>query len=246
MKWYILIIIGIFLLDFIYKNFFEKKKKKITLRRKSDSYYDEEDLKFKSINNMNNNNTINISRQNINISNLEKITQYEFKEKKINSDEDEFESVMPPLKKKTNITIIYDPKLYKDKFISYSKYLDGNYSSLNIYGAEFEISTFDHIIAKLLLINQIILCLFIMFFDKFERIKVLFPEILLKVLTQIRMMLAGAIFFIHYFLIKRYEYSWAFEVYSNGKLIYSTINTKNFPGYGTLIKILNDLKIINK
>ena len=162
------------------------------------------------------------------------------------SDDDEFESVMPPLKKKTNITIIYDPKLYKDKFISYSKYLDGNYSSLNIYGAEFEISTFDHIIAKLLLINQIILCLFIMFFDKFERIKVLFPEILLKVLTQTRMMLAGAIFFIHYFLIKRYEYSWAFEVYSNGKLIYSTINTKKFPGYGNLIKILDDLKIINK
>ena len=98
MKWYILLIIGIFLLDFLYKNFFEKKKKKITLRRKSDSYYDEEEQRFKSINN--NNNTINITRKNINISNLEKITQYEFKEKKIISDDDEFESVMPPLKKK--------------------------------------------------------------------------------------------------------------------------------------------------
>ena len=100
MKWYILLIIGIFLLDFIYKNFFEKKKKKITLRRKSDSYYEEEELKFKSINNMNINNKTNITIQNINISNLEKITQYEFKKKKMYSDDDEFESVMPPLKKK--------------------------------------------------------------------------------------------------------------------------------------------------
>ena len=49
---------------------------------------------------MNINNKTNITIQNINISNLEKITQYEFKKKKMYSDDDEFESVMPPLKKK--------------------------------------------------------------------------------------------------------------------------------------------------
>ena len=245
MKWYIIVIIGVFILDFIYKNFFEKKKKKITLRRKSDSYYDQVENEFQSINQINNfNNSINRTNRYLNISH---IIDYELKEKNIDStdDDDEFKDVMPQKKKKVNITIVYDPKLYKDKFIAYSKYLDGNYSSLNIYGVEYEISTFDYIIAKLLLINQITLCLFIMFFDKIERIKVLFSDILLKMLTQTRMMLIGSIFFIHYFLIKRYECSWAFEVYSNGELVYSAINTNHFPGYGTLVKLLSDLKIIN-
>ena len=49
---------------------------------------------------MNINNKTNITIQNINISNLEKIKQYEFKKKKKYSDNNKFESVMSPLKKK--------------------------------------------------------------------------------------------------------------------------------------------------
>lgn len=82
------------------KIFLKRKKKKITLRRKSDSYYDQVENEFQSINHINNfNNSINRTNRYLNISH---IIDYELKEKNIDStdDDDEFKDVMPQKKKR--------------------------------------------------------------------------------------------------------------------------------------------------
>ena len=144
----IVVIVLAFIGDLIYKNIYEKKpnpNNAVIKPRKQG---------------------VNSTQTRLNITTRTHFINYEDN----NEDEEEFDEIIAKVNPTINMTIIYDPKLYKDTLTNITSLLQGNYTNMLITSEEFEIDFKYYITSKVLFGTQIVLVIknFILFKPKFH------------------------------------------------------------------------------
>ena len=259
-KWWLIPLIGIFIIDVIYRTFIKRKI----------------DIKSFSLNNI----TKTIIENDLpqNISDFEKDTYSIYDKKKFDAniinfhsrkkkdkklkikenkedddivypdneyilDEDdiEFEGLIPKPKKRINITIEYDAK-YKNLYNELSTQLDGNISYLNFYPKIIAIEGVKKIIKHILYISIFIIFLCMFFIEKIINLCCNgMNETLKGILSTLKYFLFGIIYVIIMYIVKRITHTNSFEVYINRKLKYSTLQKAEPPTYTILYNILKNI-----
>ena len=125
---------------------------------------------------------------------------------------EEFDEIIAKVNPTINMTIIYDPKLYKDTLTNITSLLQGNYTNMLITSEEFEIDFKYYITSKVLFGTQIGMSIFFMAFNSIKSYLPL-PDKLLNFISTTKMFLGGGSFFLHQYAIKKCSQSNAFEVY---------------------------------
>lgn len=216
----IVVIVLAFIGDLIYKNIYEKKpnpNNAVIKPRKQG---------------------VNSTQTRLNITTRTHFINYEDN----NEDEEEFDEIIAKVNPTINMTIIYDPKLYKDTLTNITSLLQGNYTNMLITSEEFEIDFKYYITSKVLFGTQIGMSLFFMAFNSIKSYLPL-PDKLLNFISTTKMFLGGGSFFLHQYAIKKCSQSNAFEVYVMDKLIYSALTALKAPTYEEIVQQLTNMHI---
>ena len=245
MKWIFLLFFSVFILDFLYKNLIENKNdnnnNNNNNKKKENKIFFNQDLiknnktKRKKIKNL-------IEEENNN-ENENVIKDDEFvypKKQKIDNDEFEDENNFI-----YNLTFVYDENLYKEKLINYIKWLNGNYSQLNIFYHHLPVEKKYFILSKIVFFSSIFFTIFFVFFDKICNY-IFLNQNVINLISNSKYVLSICSYFIHYFLMKRIENSYAFEIYIDNILYYSALKIGKIPNYEQIEKLLSNLKIMKK
>ena len=263
LKWWMNILIGIFLIDLIYRTFFTKKINLKSIKSANISYtnndvnlylnnskpknnnqskydkkkFDPEIIHFYSQQN-NKNDEINNE-----IEDDEIIYPYNIHNKKIlDEDEIEFEGLIPKPKKRINITIEYDDK-YQNLYNELTNQLDGNITYLNFYPKKVIIEGGRKIIKYVLYFSMAICCLCFAFIEKIiEFCCSNMPQSLKGIISTIKFLLSGVSYLFHMYFIKKISHSNLFEVYVEQKLQYSTFKKEQPPTYVILFNIIKNIQ----
>ena len=259
LKWWVYIIIAIFICDVIYRVFYHPKIDKNSYSSTfSDTILDSNIYQ-------------NISKeekyQNIKYDRVKfdpKIMHFyskdnNKKEKIIDDDEDddivypkdnrkifdeddiEFEGLIPKRQKRINVTIEYDEQ-YQDLYSSLTRQLDGNISYLNFYPKIAKIQG-EKKILKYFLYFLVGVC-FICTYTVEKIINICCPRMnegLKGIISSTKYMIFGLFYLILMHLIKKISHSNLFEVYVNRKLKYSTLIKVDPPTYAILFNILKNI-----
>jgi len=250
MKWIFILFFSIFIIDFLYKNLFENKKNNINYKlsnkkKQNKNIFNQEliknnQTKRKKIKNL-------IEEENINKENDDIINDDEFiyPKKQKNFDNDEFDISPDENNYIYNLTFIYDENIYKENLNNYVQWLNGNYSQLNIFYKHLPVEKKYFILSKIVFVSSIFFTIFFVFFDKICNY-IYINQNIVNIISNSKYVLSICSYFIHYFLMKRIENSYAFEIYINNILYYSAIKTGKIPNYEEIEKILSNLKILKK
>jgi hypothetical protein len=265
LKWWIYVLIGVFLIDLIYRSFFQKR---ITLKS----------MRTKNISNVD---KFNENVQNISETKKNKVSKYDKKKfdpeiihfynkdnskiiqngKELEDEEDdivypnnskevviidedeiEFEGLIPKPQKRINITIEYDEK-YQNLFDELTKQLEGNITYLEFYPKLVTNDGDKKIIKYFLYFSLCIFCLCFAFIEKIMNSCCNFiPQGLQKFISIIKYLLSGGSYLIHMYFIKKISHSNKFEVYVEQQLKYSTIKRETPPTYIILFNIIKNFK----
>ena len=272
LKWWVYMIIGVFLLDFIYRTFYKQKINLNTLKTKNISQTSKEnDLTLKNITKKKKNIKTNYDKKKFDPEiihfyerqNSKKYPENIIKENddeddddivypsnfnnqkkinEINEDDLEFEGLIPKPKKRINITIEYDDK-YQDLYEELTKQLDGNITYLNFYPKIAEIDGNKKFLRYLLFFSMAICCLCFTFIEKIiEYCCSNIPQSLKSFLSVIKFFLSGGSYLFHMYFIRKITHSNIFEVYVDQKLKYSTFKRDEPPTYTILFNILKSIQ----
>ena len=267
LKWWIYVLIGIFLIDFIYRTFFETKINLKSLKSKiiPNSYKDNDVNLNISKSEIKNNNPVNYDKQKfdpeiIHFYSKQKFKKFEqngyeedddeivypenYNHKKILIDEDEieFEGLIPKPQKRLNITIEYDDK-YQSLYDELSKQLDGNITYLTFYPKKTAIEGGQKILRNFLYFTMCICCICFAFIEKIISFCCSnIPEGLKSFISIIKFLLSGGSYLFHMYFIKKISQTNMFEVYVEQKLRYSTLKKEEPPNYVILFNIIKKIK----
>ena len=264
LKWWMYILIGVFLMDFIYRTFFKKKinlksintthisnlneneniyfnistSKKESPLKYDKKKFDPEIIHFYSQENSKNYEAYN----NEDDDDDEIVSPHNINRKKLDEDEIEFEGLIPKPKKRLNITIEYDDK-YQNLYDELTIQLDGNITYLNFYPKKFEIEGGKKIFRYFLFFSMATCCICFAFIEKIIGLCCNnMPESLLKFLSIFKFFLSGLSYLFHMYFIKKISHSNLFEVYVEQKLLYSTFKKEAPPNYVILFNIIKNFK----
>ena len=260
LKWWVYVLISIFILDFIYRTFIKNKIdiKSIIIGDFSNSIF-ETNLP-QNISEKENNDKIRYEKdkfapeilhfhsKNKNNKRIEIIEEedgivYAPKNKIIEIDEDdiEFEGLIPKPQKRINVTIEYDDK-YQNLYNDLSRQLDGNISYLDFYPKVASIQQGKKILKYFLYFS-----IFISFLFCFSIEKIIncccngMDENLKNFFSIIKYFIFGCLYLLHMYFIKKITHTDIFEVYVNQKLKYSTVAKEEPPTYVILYNILKNI-----
>lgn len=266
LKWWVYIIVGAFLIDLIYRTFFEHKINLKSIKTKIISQNNNESEPSLNITKPKKSSTTHYdkkkfdpevihfySQQNIN----KKVEQIyveddedddivyptkKYNNKLVDEDEIEFEGLIPKPKRRINVTIEYDDK-YQNLYDELSRQLDGNLTYLSFYPKIAEMKGNKKIIRYFLFFSMGI---FFLCFTFIERIMNYccnsMPESLKSFISVIKYFLSGGSYLFHMYFIKKVSHSNLFEVYVEQKLKYSTFKRDEPPTYVILFNILKELQ----
>ena len=265
LKWWIYLLIGIFLIDLIYRTFFENNINLKYIKSKiiSNSYKDNDiNLNF-SKSETKNNNHINYDKkkfdpeiihfyskqnskktdQNYNEEDDEIVYPKNYNNKKLlDEDELEFEGLIPKPQKRLNITIEYDDK-YQYLYEELSKQLDGNITYLTFYPKKAVIEGGRKFFKNFLYFSMCICCICFAFIEKIISFCCNnIPVGLKSFISIIKFLLSGGSYLFHMYIIKKISQINMFEVYVEQKLRYSTLKKEKLPNYIILFNIIKKIK----
>ena len=254
------ILIGIFLIDLIYRTFFTKKinLKSMNISNTNNdanlyvnnskpkenipSNYDKEKFDPEIIHFYSQQNTKNYEINN-EIDDDDIVYPNNINNKKIiDEDEIEFEGLIPKPKKRINITIEYDDK-YQKLYDELTNQLDGNITYLNFYPKKIILEGSRKILRYFLYFSMAICCLCFAFIEKIiEFCCSNMPQSLKGFISTIKYLLSGASYLFHMYFIKKVSHSNFFEVYVEQKLQYSTFKKEQPPTYVILFNIIKNIQ----
>ena len=161
--------------------------------------------------------------------------------KEIDDDDIEFEGLIPKRHKRINVTIEYDEQ-YQDLYSELTRQLDGNISYLNFYPKIADIQG-EKKILKYFLYVAVGIC-FVSTYLVERIINSCCPgmnEGIKGLISSTKYMIFGLIYLLLMHLIKKISHSNLFEVYVNRKLKYSTLLKVDPPTYAILFNILQNI-----
>lgn len=262
LKWWIYLLLGAFLIDLIYRSFYEKKINLNSMKTKNISNeYKENDISLNYSETKKNTpskydkkkfdpeiihfySQIN-SEENINDdedNDLVYPNNYKKPKKIIDEDEIEFEGLIPKPKKRINITIEYDDK-YQNLYDEMAKQLDGNITYLTFYPKKIEIEKGMKILKYFLFCTMAISCICCAFIEKIIELCCSgMPEGLKKFISIIKFFLSGGSYLFHMYFIKKISHTNLFEVYVEKELKYSTLKRDEPPTYVILFNIIKSMQ----
>ena len=239
LKWWVYVLISIFILDFIYRTFIKHKIdiKSIIIGDFSKSIF--ETILPQNISEKENNDKIRYEKDKFD----PEILHFHSKNKIIEIDEDdiEFEGLIPKPQKRINVTIEYDDK-YQNLYNDLSRQLDGNISYLDFYPKVASIQQGKKILKYFLYFS-----IFISFLFCFSIEKIIncccngMDENLKNFFSIIKYFIFGCLYLLHMYFIKKITHTDIFEVYVNQKLKYSTVAKEEPPTYVILYNILKNI-----
>jgi len=248
MKWIFILFFSIFILDFLYKNLIENTKNNNNnnnkiFNKKKQNFFNQDLIKNNKTKRKRIKNLIEEENNNEN-DNIIKDDEFIYP-KKPKIDNDEFDVSPDENNFIYNLTFVYDENLYKEKLTNYIKWLNGNYSQLNIYYKHLPVEKKYFILSKIVFFSSIFFTIFFVFFDKICNYLYINQNII-NLISNSKYVLSICSYFIHYFLMKRIENSYAFEIYIDNILYYSALKIGKVPNYEQIEKLLSNLKIIKK
>ena len=245
LKWWAYIIFGVFLIDLIYRTFFEQKINLKSMKTKKISQSNKENEANLNISKSEKNSPTHYDKtkfdpevihfynqQNIN----KKVKQIYYEDdddddivypsknnNNIDDDEIEFEGLIPKPKRRINVTIEYDDK-YQNLYDELSSQLDGN-------------------LTYFLFFSMGVFCLCFTFIERIMNYCCnSMPESLKSFISVIKFFLSGGSYLFHMYFIKKVSHSNIFEVYVEQKLKYSTFKRDEPPTYVILFNILKEIQ----
>jgi hypothetical protein len=270
LKWWTYAIIALFLIDLIYRTFFERKIdiKKIKDQKISNTNIDDNDDLNVNNTNIKKNFPTNYNKNNFDPEIIHFYSQHN--EKKyldnfgdendddedndlvyskdhkrneiIDEDEIEFRGLIPQPKKRINITIEYDDK-YQNLYDELSKQLDGNITYLSFYPKLSVIDGYKKILRYALFFSMGLCCLCFVFIEKIIQLCCSnMPESLKGFFSIIKYFLSGGAYLFHMYIIKKISHKNLFEVYVNQNLKYSTFKKNEPPSYIILFNIIKNMQ----
>ena len=248
MKWIFILFFSIFILDFLYKNLIENTKNNNNnnnkiFNKKKQNFFNQDLIKNNKTKRKRIKNLIEEENNNEN-DNIIKDDEFIYP-KKPKIDNDEFDVSPDENNFIYNLTFVYDENLYKEKLINYIKWLNGNYSQLNIYYKHLPVEKKYFILSKIVFFYSIFFTIFFVFFDKICNY-IFLNQNVINLISNSKYVLSICSYFIHYFLMKRIENSYAFEIYIDNILYYSALKIGKIPNYEQIEKLLSNLKIMKK
>lgn len=266
LKWWAYIIVGVFLIDLIYRTFFEQrinlksmKTKKISQSNKesepnlniskfeksSPTHYDKKKFDPEVIHFYSQQNTNKNDKQIYYEDDEDDDIVYPSKginNKNIDDDEIEFEGLIPKPKRRINVTIEYDDK-YQNLYDELSSQLDGNLTYLSFYPKLAEMNGNKKVIRYFLFFSMGVFCLCFTFIERIMNYCCnSMPESLKSFISVIKFFLSGGSYLFHMYFIKKVSHSNMFEVYVEQKLKYSTLKRDEPPTYVILFNILKEIQ----
>ena len=260
LKWWVYVLISIFILDIIYRTFINHKINinSIFSKKFSSSFFDsnlppnitekENNDNIKYEKNKFDPEIIHFHSKNKNKKIIEIIEEEDDivyspnnKIKELDEDDIEFEGLIPKPQKRINVTIEYDNKFQK-LYNELSRQLDGNISFLDFYPKITSIQSGKNIL-KYFLYSSI----FISFLCCFLIEKIIncccneMNENVKNFFSITKYFIFGLLYLFHMFLIKKVSHTDIFEVYVNQKLKYSTMAKEEPPTYVILYNILKNI-----
>jgi hypothetical protein len=270
LKWWTYAIIALFLIDLIYRTFFERKIdiKKIKDQKISNTNIDDNDDLNVNNTNIKKNFPTNYNKNNFDPEIIHYYSQHN--EKKyldnfgdendddedndlvyskdhkrneiIDEDEIEFRGLIPQPKKRINITIEYDDK-YQNLYDELSKQLDGNITYLSFYPKLSVIDGYKKILRYVLFFSMGLCCLCFVFIEKIIQLCCSnMPDTFKGFLSIIKYFLSGGAYLFHMYIIKKISHKNLFEVYVNQNLKYSTFKKDEPPSYIILFNIIKNMQ----
>ena len=261
LKWWVYVLILIFILDIFYrvfyrtkidknsfntsnfsKNIFESNHPKNISEEKNDSKIKYDKKKFDpEIMHFYSKKKNNKKTEIIEDDDDDDEIVYSPKNKIKNIDDDEFDGLIPKPQKRINVTIEYDDK-YQNLYNELSQQLDGNISYLDFYPKIANIQSSKKVIKYFLYFILVLVFLCIYFIEKIinsccngmnEGFK--------SLISLTKYFIFGLIYLFIMYLIRKISHTNIFEVYVNRKLKYSTILKEEPPTYVILYNILKNL-----
>lgn len=260
LKWWVYVLILIFILDIIYRVFYRTKIDKNAInnsnfsknifeynyhqnisKEKNDSKIKYDKKKFEPeilhfYSKKKNNKKTDIIEEDDEI-----VYSPKNKIKNIDEDDIEFGGLIPKPQKRINVTIEYDNK-YQKLYNELSNQLDGNISYLDFYPKIANIQGSKKIIKYFLYFILVLSFLSIYFIEKIinsccngmnEGFK--------SLISLTKYFIFGLIYLFIMYLIKKVSHTNIFEVYVNRKLKYSTLLKEEPPTYVILYNILKNM-----
>ena len=261
LKWWMCILIGIFLIDLIYRTFFKKKINLKSMKTTNISNTNSDTNIYLNTSKPKNNIPLKYDKKKFDPEVIHFYSQQNPKNYKINNeidddddeivypnninnkkiideDEIEFEGLIPKPKKRINITIEYDDK-YQNLYDELTNQLDGNITYLTFYPKKITIEGSKKILRYFLYGSMAIFCLFFAFIEKIiEFCCSSMPQSLKGFISTIKFLLSGVSYLFHMYFIKKISHSNFFEVYVEQKLQYSTFKKEQPPTYVILFNII--------
>ena len=260
LKWWVYVLIGIFILDIIYRIFIKHKININSINSKNFSKNIDDINLPKNLSKQDNNyqikydkvkfdpNIMHFHSQNKNKKKIEIIEEEDdivyskdSKMKEIDEDDIEFEGLIPKPQKRINVTIEYDNK-YQNLYNDLTRQLDGNISFLNFYPKITPIQPGKKVIKYFLYFSLFISFICAFFIENI--IKCCCGDINENIKSCIsisKYFIFGLLYLFHMYLIKKVSHTNIFEVYVDRKLKYSTIVREEPPTYIILYNILKNL-----
>ena len=260
LKWWVYILIAIFILDVIYRTFinhkinlnsffsknFSQKLFDTNLPKNMTNEEKNKDIKYDKIkfepeimhfhSKKNNKKKIEIDEEEDDI-----VYPPQKQIKEFDEDDIEFEGLIPKPQKRINVTIEYDDK-YQNLYNELSTQLDGNISYLKFYPKIVSIQGGKKVIKYFLYF-----CIFISFLCIFFLENIIncccigMNENLKSLLSTIKYFIFGFLYLFYMYIIKKVSHTNIFEVYVNKQLKYSTIVKEEPPTYVILYNILKNI-----
>lgn len=157
---------------------------------------------------------------------------------KTREEEDEFEGELPEDLPIDKIKIIYCKSSHEKYYETLSSSITGNYTSIKVTGEHYPIPKEKQLTVNILMVSQVILTLFIFGSDYVKPYLPFIPEFAFSILSTSRILFAASCYLFHTYFIQRAKATGAFEVYANNKIIWSKLNRHVLPTYDDIIEFL--------
>lgn len=266
LKWWAYIVVGVFLIDLIYRTFFEQRINLKSMKTKKILQSNKENEPNLNISKPKKTSPTNYDKKNFDPEVIHFYSQQTAKRKveqnydenddddgivypsqnnnnkNINEDEIEFEGLIPKPKRRINVTIEYDDK-YQTLYDELSSQLDGNLTYLSFYPKIAEMNGNIKMIRYFLFFSMGVFCLCFTFIERIiNKCCSGIPESLKSFISIIKFFLSGGSYLFHMYFIKKISHSNMFEVYIEQKLKYSTFKRDEPPTYVILFNILKEMQ----
>jgi hypothetical protein len=237
-------IICAFIIDLIYKNCIQNKKE--TTNDSTPIQNDKTETKIKE----------NIANQIINnkeeYSDTDDEIVNEYDELLLKDEDDEFEGdiklinkIKSGINRKINLKIVYDPERFSKHCEILSKYIEGNFTNnenFYIKTEKFQLSPSKNFKVQLITFSQLFIIVFLFTFPSLKRIySTVISEKTFDRISSLRFFLIAGFYFLHQYFIRKYSYSYAFEVYVNNKLHFSAIQSRKLPTFKEIANLLEEI-----